>query len=92
MRFCVDLRTQFIQAHHHAKRAMWAVADQGATPLVQLALTPFLLSSLGKHGFGIWVLATTIVSMSQLVSCGASTAATKHVSADLALDAKSDAI
>jgi O-antigen/teichoic acid export membrane protein len=71
---------------------MWAVADQGANPFVQLILTPYLLIRLGKQGFGIWVLATTIVNMSQLVSCGAGTAATKHVSADLAVDAKRDAI
>jgi O-antigen/teichoic acid export membrane protein len=81
-----------IQARSHAKRAAWAVADQGINPLVQLAITPYLLGRLGKEDFGIWVLAITLVSMSQLVSCGAGIAATKHVSADLGVGAKSEAI
>lgn len=71
---------------------MWAIADQGINPAVQLALTPYLLGRLGKADFGIWVLANTFLSLSQLVSSGAGVATTKHVSADLAIGAKADAI
>jgi O-antigen/teichoic acid export membrane protein len=76
----------------HATRATWAIADQGIGPLVQLALTPYLLNRLGKADFAIWVLANTLLTLSQLVSCGAGIATTKHVSADLAIGAKVDAI
>jgi O-antigen/teichoic acid export membrane protein len=79
-------------ARSHVTRALWAVADQGANPLVQLALTPYLLGKLGKADFGIWALANTFLNLSQLVSCGAGIAATKHVSADLAVGATEDAI
>jgi O-antigen/teichoic acid export membrane protein len=73
----------FSRLRPHSGRAGWAVAEQGITPLVQLALTPFLLRSLGRDDFGLWVLALTIISMSPLVSLAAGVAATKHVSADL---------
>ena len=76
----------------HAKRATWAIADQGIGPLVQFALTPYLLDKLGKTDFAIWLLANTLLTLSQLVSCGAGIATTKHVSADLAVGAKAEAI
>lgn len=67
----------------HSGRAVWAAADQGINPLLQLILTPFLLKALGRDAFGVWMLGATIISMSQLVSLGAGIAATRHVSADL---------
>jgi O-antigen/teichoic acid export membrane protein len=73
----------FREIRGHSRRAGWALADQGINPLVQLFLTPYLLLRLGRQDFGIWILALTIVSMSQLVSFGSGIAATKHVSADL---------
>jgi O-antigen/teichoic acid export membrane protein len=76
----------------HAAQAAWAVADQGINPLVHLLITPLLLARLGKEVFGTWALAITIISMSQLVSFGAGTAATKHVSADSGAGKKSQAI
>jgi O-antigen/teichoic acid export membrane protein len=75
-----------------APRAAWAAADQGIYPIVQLALTPYLLFKLGRQDFGIWMLAVAALSMSQLVSWGAGIATTKHVSADMAAGAKSEAI
>jgi O-antigen/teichoic acid export membrane protein len=81
-----------LRLRSHASRATWAVADQGIGPLVQLALTPYLLNRLGKADFAVWVLANTLLTLSQLVSCGAGIATTKHVSADLAIGAKVDAI
>ena len=71
------------QARTHGRSAAWALAEQGANPLVNLALTPYLLARLGRQDFGVWTFALTLVSMSQLVSFGAGVAATKHVSADL---------
>jgi O-antigen/teichoic acid export membrane protein len=76
----------------HATQAAWAVADQGISPLVQLVITPLLLAKLGRDAFGTWVLAITLISMSQLVSFGAGTAATKHVSADSGAGNRSHAI
>ena len=76
----------------HGRRAAWAVADQGAYPLMLLLLTPVLLAHLGRAGFGLWMLAVTIVSMSPLLSCGSAMAVTKHVSADLAVGAQAEAV
>ena len=84
------LRTAFVI--EDVRRAGWAVADQGISPVVQLAITPFLLARLGHAAFGVWVLAITLINMSQLISCGAAVATTKHVSADLAIGAKIDAV
>jgi O-antigen/teichoic acid export membrane protein len=81
-----------LHARGHATSAAWAIADQGINPLVQLALTPYLLGKFGKVDFGIWVLANAFLNLSQLVSCGAPIATTKHVSADLATGAKAEAI
>jgi O-antigen/teichoic acid export membrane protein len=85
-------QSAFLHARVHGRRALWALVDQGANPIVQLAITPFLLRTLGKDDFGIWILGITIISMSQLVSCGAGVATTKHVSADLGIEEKSEAI
>jgi len=79
-------------ARSHGERAVWALADQGTNPLVQLCLTPLLLSKLGKSEFGVWALANAVLGMSQLVSCGAGIAATKHVSADLGAGERLQAI
>jgi O-antigen/teichoic acid export membrane protein len=66
--------------------------DQGIYPVIQLALTPYLLSKLGRQNFGVWALAVAALSMSQLVSWGAGVATTKHVSADLAAGDRTEAI
>ena len=80
------------RARTHGRRALWAVADQGINPIVQLAMTPVLLRTLGKEDFGIWILGLTIITMSPVVSCGAAMATTKHVSADLGIGTKSGAV
>ena len=67
----------------HGPGAFWAAADQGINPILQLVLTPLLVARLGSQEFGLWILGITLVNMSQIVSCGAGVAATKHVSADL---------
>jgi O-antigen/teichoic acid export membrane protein len=79
-------------ARGHGERAVWALADQGINPLVQLCLTPLLLTKLGKSEFGVWALVNATLGMSQLVSCGAGVAATKHVSADLGAGEHAQAI
>jgi len=71
------------QVRDHSDRAIWAVAEQGINPVVQLALTPWLLANLGREEFGVWTLAIAVVSVSQITSFGAGTAATRYVSADL---------
>jgi O-antigen/teichoic acid export membrane protein len=79
-------------ARSHGPRAAWAVAEQGIYPFTQLLLTPFLLRRLAREEFATWMLAVTILSLSQLVSFGASYAATKHVAADLAIGAQAAAV
>jgi O-antigen/teichoic acid export membrane protein len=82
----------FARLRPHSRPAAWAVADQGINPLVQLVLTPALLSTLGRNDFGLWMLALTIINMSQLISLAAGVAATKHVSADLGLRKSAQAV
>jgi O-antigen/teichoic acid export membrane protein len=88
----VQIATVLGRARIHAQRAAWSAADQGINPIVQLALTPYLLKKLGRQDFGIWALAVAALTMSQLVSWGAGTATTKHVAADIAAGARTDAI
>ncbi len=76
----------------HIGRATWSVAEQAAGPLLQLALTPFLLRWLGVEEFGLWALVIAVASMGQLASFGAGGATTKHVSADLGAGRPADAV
>ena len=82
----------FARLRPHSGRAAWAVADQGINPLVQLVTTPVLLSLMGRDDFGLWMLASTLIGMSQLVSLAAAVAVTKHVSADLGAHQSNQAI
>ena len=50
------------------------------SPVLQLALTPVLLSQLGAHQYGIWVLGLMITGIGSLASLGAPTATMKRVS------------
>lgn len=89
-RLRVDAILARVQPHAH--RAAWAMVDQGINPLLQLALTPYFISRLGRQQFGLWVLGLTVVNMSQVISLGAGVAATKHVSADLGAGATDRAV
>lgn len=76
----------------HAIKASWSVAEQAVSPLLMIALTPFLLRKLGVDQYGLWMLAMTFIGMGQLASLGAGTAVIKHVSADLTTGKKTDAV
>lgn len=82
----------FARIHHLSRQAVWAAADQGINPVLQLVMTPYFLARLGKQGFALWMLGITVVNMSQLVSCGAGITATKHVSSDLGENAPHQAV
>jgi O-antigen/teichoic acid export membrane protein len=53
-------------------------------PLLSIAVSPFLLHSLGSHGFGLWAFAVAIAGLGGLASLGVGVAATKFVAEDLA--------
>lgn len=76
----------------HARPAVWSAVEQGLNPLLQLALTPLLLSSLGREAFALWVLGITLIGLSQLVSAGAGFATIKHVSEDLGAARPAEAV
>lgn len=76
-------RTFITRLRPHLARASWSVAEQAISPLLMIALTPFLLKQFGADQFGLWMLVMAIVSFGQLTSLGAGTATIKHVSADL---------
>ncbi|MDQ5880182.1 MAG: hypothetical protein QG616_11, partial [Pseudomonadota bacterium] len=73
-------------------KASWSVAEQAVSPLMLLALTPFLLRQLGVEQYGLWMLVMALVGMGQLASLGAGTAVIKHVSADLENEKYADAV
>lgn len=76
----------------HIGRATWSITEQAVGPLLQLALTPFLLRWMGAEEFGLWALVIAITSMGQLASFGAGGATTKHVSADWGAGRRADAV
>ena len=76
----------------HFARASWAVAEQVISPLIMIALTPFLLKQLGIEQYGLWMLIMAVVGMGQLTSLGSSVATIKHVSADLGVGRLDDAV
>lgn len=61
------------------KSAGWATSEGLVSPLLQLALTPVLLTYLGTHQYGVWVLGLMIVGAGSLTSLGAPTATMKRV-------------
>lgn len=86
------LRKKIQRLRPHAARASWAVGEQVASPLIMIALTPFLLKQLGIEQYGLWMLVMAVVGMGQLTSLGVGAATTKHVSADLAVGKLDDAV
>lgn len=76
----------------HAMKASWSVAEQAVSPLLMIALTPFLLKQLGVDQYGLWMLAMAFIGLGQLASVGAGTAVIKHVSADLKTGKETDAV
>jgi O-antigen/teichoic acid export membrane protein len=51
----------------------------GANVLVGLALTPFIISHLGKTGYGIWALISTFIGYYGLLDLGISSAVQRYV-------------
>lgn len=86
------LKLTIAKLRPHAAKASWSVAEQAVSPLLMIALTPYLLKQLGVDQFGVWMLVMALVGMGQLTSIGAGTAVIKHVSADLENGKQADAI
>lgn len=61
------------------KSAGWAISEGLMSPLLQLALTPLLLSQLGAPQYGIWVLGLMLTGIGSLASLGAPVATMKRV-------------
>ena len=72
-----------------AKKAGWAASEGFVSPILQLALTPFLLHELGKVEFGTWVLVLTFWSLGPLLSFAAAVATFNRLSELVAGDDKS---
>jgi O-antigen/teichoic acid export membrane protein len=67
-----------------AKKAGWAASEGFVSPILQLALTPFLLHELGKFEFGTWVLVLTFWSLGPLLSFAAAAATFNRLSEQVA--------
>jgi O-antigen/teichoic acid export membrane protein len=62
------------------RNASWAASEGLINPIFQLVLTPFLLHSLGKTEFGIWVLCLTFCTLGPLLTFGGSAATLNRLS------------
>lgn len=63
---------------------VWSVIEQASSPVVQLVLTPFIVSKIGVENYGSWTLLLSFVALGQLTSFGAGVATLKLVSSELA--------
>lgn len=61
------------------RSAGWAISEGLMSPLLQLALTPVLLSQLRAPQYGIWVLGLMLTGIGSLASLGAPIATMKRV-------------
>lgn len=56
------------------RSAGWAASEGLVNPLLQLLLTPYLLSKLGKEEFGLWILSLAVLGLGPLITFAASAA------------------
>ena len=75
-----------------AKNAGWAASEGFVSPLLQLALTPFLLHRLGKIEFGTWALVLTFCALGPLLSFAAAAATFNRLSELVAGDDKNGVV
>lgn len=65
--------------HKGLKNGLWGVLDYIAQPVLMLLATPLLLHRLGPSQYGLWMLASALVSSGSLVSSSFGDAAIKYV-------------
>lgn len=65
-------------------RAFWAILDQGIGPFFALLATPVFLRIFSQTEFAVWVLAMTLIGMSQLISVGLPPICTREAAVDIA--------
>lgn len=65
--------------HKGLENGLWGVLDYIAQPVLMLLATPLLLHRLGPSQYGLWMLASALVSSGSLVSSGFGDAAIKYV-------------
>jgi O-antigen/teichoic acid export membrane protein len=66
-------------AHTGLKNGLLGVLDYTAQPILMLLATPLLLHRLGPSQYGVWVLASALVSSGGLITSGFGDAAIKYV-------------
>jgi O-antigen/teichoic acid export membrane protein len=61
------------------KNGLWGILDYIAQPVLMLLATPLLLRRLGPSQYGLWMLASALISSGSLISSGFGDAAIKYV-------------
>ena len=72
------------------RNVSWSGLAAVANPLAQLAVTPFLLHSLGAEVFGVWILLSAMLAIVGTADLGLSPATTLFVSRYRATDSRFD--
>jgi O-antigen/teichoic acid export membrane protein len=67
-------------AHSGLKNGLLGALDYTAQPVLMLLATPLLLHRLGPSQYGVWALASALVSSGSLITSGFGDAAIKYVS------------
>lgn len=63
-----------VAAMSKIRSAGWAASEGLVNPLLQLLLTPYLLSKLGKEEFGLWILSLAILALGPIITFASSAA------------------
>lgn len=77
----IDLTRWLSTKQRGLKNGLWGVLDYIAQPILILLATPLLLQRIGPAQYGLWMLASALVSSGGLVSSGFGDAAIRYVSA-----------
>ena len=63
----------------HLANAAWGVLDYAAYPVGMLLVAPIILHNMGAAQYGVWSVATAVVSMGSIIAAGFGDANIQHV-------------
>ena len=78
--YLVNLTRSTVTKNRGLANGLWGVIDYVAQPTLMLLATPLLLHRVGPSQYGLWILASALVSGGGLVSSGFGDAAIKYIS------------
>jgi len=76
----LNKNSRFLYDRKSTTNAAYSVADYLVSPILMIAVTPFLVSRLGLGQYGIWMLANAVVGTMGVFNMGLGDATIKYVS------------